>query len=151
MEVHIMHSLRSSSRAGLRPARGFTLIELMITVAIVGILAAIAYPSYQNHIIRTQRAAAKACASEYATFMERYYTTNLTYVGAAPGNLACAAQGNLDQRYTFAVGSLARRTYTVTATAIGAQATQDTDCGNLTLDQAGVRGASGTKGPAYCW
>src|SRR3546814_12246274 len=58
---------------------GFTLIELIIVVTIVAILAPIAYPSYINSITRSKRAAATACLSSYATFMERFYTTKLRY------------------------------------------------------------------------
>lgn len=137
-------------RLALRVPAGFTLIELMITVAIIAILAAIAYPSYQNYVLRTQRSAAEACLSEYAHFMERYYTTNLTYVDAAP-ILGCASEGNLDQRYAFAASDLTRTTYTVTATPIGAQASGDAQCGTLGIDADGVRSASGSKGPDYCW
>ena len=67
--------------------RGFTLIELMIAVAVVGILAAIAYPSYQEHVRKARRADAQTALLELAQFMERHYTANgryLTTAGAAP-------------------------------------------------------------------
>lgn len=125
--------------------KGFTLIELLVAVAIVGILAAIALPNYQEHILRSNRVKAQACMSEHAQFMERYYTTNMTYVGAAPV-LGCTTESGLNGRYTIALNNVAARTYTVTATAIGAQVKDK--CGNLSLDQIGTKAASGT---GTCW
>ena len=125
---------------------GVTLIELLVAMAIVAILTAIAYPSYQRYVARTHRNAAAACLSQYAQFMERYYTTRLTYVGAAP-DLGCSRESNMDRHYGFALAAAQARTFRVTATPRGAQVTLDAQCGTLGLDQAGAR----TAGANGCW
>lgn len=69
----------------MKKESGFTLIELMIVVAILGILAGIAYPSYQGYLEKTRRADAKGALVSFANAMERHYTENYTYEGAATG------------------------------------------------------------------
>ena len=132
---------------GRRRAGGFTLIELMIAVAIVAILASIANASYQSFVIKSRRAAAATCLQERAHFMERYRTTNLTYVGA-PDPAQCGP--DLDAFYTIAVGNVTAKTFTLTADPKGAQ-TKDTKCGKLGITQSGVRTTSGEGGEAECW
>jgi type IV pilus assembly protein PilE len=136
--------------AARRAVSGFTLIELMIVVAIVAILAGVAYASYDFAMIKSRRNAAAGCALESAQFMERYYTTNLTYVGAAPPASDC--QRELQGHYDFALAASAARTYSITATPQNHQATKDTKCGTLSLDQTGARGITGSaSSSSECW
>lgn len=157
-------NVRQAGRAEM-PAGGFTLIELVIVVAIIAILAAIAYPTYIGYITKTRRAAAEACLSEYSNYMERYYTTNLSYETPASGATAggaeitlpvldCAAtsQTGAYYAYQFPTGGtgVSTNTYQIQGIPQGVQATRDAACGTVSIDQAGTRAASGPSGAA-CW
>jgi type IV pilus assembly protein PilE len=135
-----------------RKSAGMSLIELLTVVSIVAILAAIAIPSYTTYVTKTNRAAARACMSEGAQFLERYYTTNMTYVGGTLA-LGCATESSLNTRYTIDLSPAStQRTYTIRATPIGAQLTRDTQCGVLTVNQAGLRTEGGTATSTNdCW
>jgi type IV pilus assembly protein PilE len=141
------------NRINLRFSRGVTLMELLVVVGIIGILASIAVPTYRQYTVRTHRAAARACMSEAAQYMERYYTSNMKYEDAVLG-LNCQTDSSLDDHYTITADDLGQRTYTITATPQGAQAEQDAACGTLTLNEAGARTAHGETDAAVllkCW
>ena len=144
-------------------SRGFTLIELMIVVAIIAILSAIAYPTYISYITKTRRAAATACLSEYANYMERYYTSNLRYdqdvntgtaLSITNGTLGCGAQSETGANYTY-TGTLTPTTYKILAWPQHAQQARDLTCAVLAIDQTGQRYYNITHidpaGVATCW
>lgn len=135
------------TRCSARTHQGFTLIELMIVVAVIAILAAIAYPSYTQHVTKSRAAVARGCLLEAAQFMERFYTSNMTYANATLP--ACSEQSNA-QHYTQSLVSGAS-TFTITTTPIagGLQARRESNCGTMTLNQSGTRTRSLTTG--NCW
>lgn len=134
---------------------GFTLMELMIVVAIVGILAALALSGYQWAMVKGRRAAAEGCLQEHAQYMERFFTTNMAY-DKDPSNNASAGPTCTQDKiaptfYTvrFVAGQPTATTYAIEAVPTAAQ--HDTLCGTLTIDNKGVKTESGTGSVADCW
>lgn len=129
-----------------RPEKGFSLIELMIVVAVIGILASIAYPAYQEQVQSTRRSDAQTTILQLANLMEHYYTENNTYTGATLANIGGSATSN-EGFYTMSITNLTATTYTLNA-APAAGGPQTTDpCGTLTLTHTNIKGPT----PNTCW
>lgn len=132
-----------------RTTAGFTLIEVMITVAIVAILSAIALPAYQDYIRRGNRADARAGLMQAAHWLERVATASGVYPATAdfPSELKVVSGGRYSIAYAMQNSGAA---YKLTATPTGAQAGDK--CGTYTLTQAGTRALEGaTLDRDTCW
>lgn len=141
--------------------RGFSLMELLIVVAIVAILSAFAYPSYVRYVVETKRTVATSALLRIADRQQQFFMDNKRYaddltdlgfssdpwVLADDGNDAAA--GDSDAAYSVSLSNVAIVTYTITAAPLHGQANRDTDCASLTLTQAGARGNS--AGGSDCW
>lgn len=139
----------------MKTQNGFTLIELMITVAIIGILSAIAYPSYTQYVVKSNRAAAQGFMMTVASKQEQYMLDARAYAAdmATLGFPASSIPTEVSKNYNITVGNITATppSYTVKATPIGSQLSRDTKCGALTLDQAGTKGEGGSGTVADCW
>jgi len=128
----------------MKRKNGFTLIELLIAVAIVGILASIAYPSYMDSVTKSRRADAQAALLGFAQAMERHYTTTGSYTGAGTAGSNTGAPtifstkspiDGSDTYYNLTIESAAVTTYTLKATAVGSQLGD----GDIQLSSTGAR------------
>jgi type IV pilus assembly protein PilE len=128
----------------IKHSDGFTLIELMISVAIIGTLAAVAYPSYVDHVANSNRSEATSELVSLASAQERFYTLNNTYGNNADFGLPTLSETGL---YTLSVNAGAGITYTLTAVPTWV----DVPCDDFTLTNTGLKGVTGGDGVANCW
>ena len=139
--------------------RGMTLMEVLAVIFIIGVLAALVVPGYQDSVRKARRADGQGVMLELAQWMERFYTENGRYdqrrdgtavAGLIPASLLSAPKEGGVTYYNFALGNLGQQTYTITATPATAQVGDK--CGNLTLTETGTKGMTATTlDVRQCW
>ena len=155
------HQLTGSSRRRHALQFGFTLLELMIVVAIIAIISAIAYPSYMEFVVKAKRTTATATLMQVADRQQQFFMDNKRYADDMTdlGFLAdplvidnegsSVAAGDSASIYSIGLSNVAATTFTATAAPQKGQADRDTKCASLTLTQAGAKGHTGSG--SDCW
>ena len=140
---------------------GFTLIELMVVVAIVAIVFAFAFPSYERYVVRAKRAVGQNVLMQVADRQQQFFMDNKRFAanltnlgfGASPFIVdedgSSTVAGDADAVYSVALSNVTATSWTATATPLNGQLSRDTSCGNLTINQAGAKGKSGAGD--NCW
>jgi len=133
--------------------RGFTLIELMIALAVLAILATIAIPSYRSYVLRAQRTDARAALLRLQASEEKFFLQNNTYTAdfAALGMTQTSEHGLYKTVITLTADGMGYAAITTAVSGLGQD--DDVKCANFSIDQSGTSGATGavTNPSQYCW
>jgi type IV pilus assembly protein PilE len=145
--------------SGKQKVDGFTLIEAMITAAVIALLATIAYPSYSRTMIKVRRSDAHESLMKAVALQEQYYVDNKRYAtkmselgyldkAGSPTDAPLSREGN----YTITVSASTATTFTLRAAPVsGGPQAKDTYCDKLTITDKGIKGKTGTASVATCW
>ena len=152
MKSTLLQSARSCRRFGLT---GFSLVELLVVLVIMGVLSAVALPAYTRYVQRGHRTEAMAALLEAQHYMERYYSANGQYL--SPANAVPILPQRLQRipiqgtvRYQLSVREATVNSYLLQAVPEGSMAGDV--CGSLTINQTGLRGVlNSTHSVAECW
>jgi type IV pilus assembly protein PilE len=137
--------MKPNTQMNLPAIRGFTLVELMVAIAVIGILAAIGIPGYRQYVLRGNAEEAAAGLASGRVAIEQYFLDNRTYVGINAGApSSCPTSSNTS--FTYTCSNLGAATYTLTATGSGPMAGY-----TYSINQANQRTTTSPWGNGNCW
>jgi len=130
---------------------GFGLLELLLTLVVLGVLVCFSYPSYQHYLVRARRVEAESALLNLAEQMEHYYMANAnSYSGASLEKLG-ATNYTTNGYYYLSLESVTPNSYVLEATPQGVQGKRDLVCGSLSIDQTGTKDINGRGQAKDCW